>query len=63
LIEVNLLDHSDNLYGKAISVDFIEYLREDHTFPSAQQLAVQIAHDVDRAKASLRRHAEGLPQS
>ena len=58
LIEVNLLDHRDHLYGKSIGVEFIERLRGDHTFPSAQELAAQIAHDVDRAKASLRRHAE-----
>lgn len=58
LIEVNLLDHRDHLYGKSIGVEFIERLRGDHTFLSAQELAAQIARDVDRAKASLRRHAE-----
>ena len=63
LIEVNLLDHRDNLYGKALAVEFIEHLRGDHAFPSAQELAAQIAHDVDRAKASLRRHAEGVGRS
>jgi riboflavin kinase/FMN adenylyltransferase len=60
LIEVNLLDHRDHLYGKSIAVEFIERLRGDHTFPSAQELAAQIARDVDRAKASLRRHGEGV---
>ena len=63
LIEVNLLDHRDNLYGKVMAVQFIERLRGDHVFPSAQELAAQIARDVDRAKASLRRHAEGFGQS
>jgi len=58
LVEVNLLDHRDNLYGKTMTVAFIERLRGDHTFPSAQDLAAQIARDVDRAKASLRRYAE-----
>jgi riboflavin kinase/FMN adenylyltransferase len=62
LIEVNLLDHSDNLYGKAMAVEFIERLRGDHTFPSPQELAAQIARDVDRAKASLRRHVAGAQQ-
>jgi riboflavin kinase / FMN adenylyltransferase len=62
LIEVNLLDHRDNLYGKSMTVVFIEHLRGDRTFPSAQDLAAQIAHDVDRAKASLRRYAEGARQ-
>src|SRR5689334_12488085 len=63
LIEVNLLDHRENLYGKTMAVAFIERLRGDHTFPSAQDLAAQIARDVDRAKASLRRHANGAAQS
>jgi riboflavin kinase/FMN adenylyltransferase len=63
LIEVNLLDHTDNLYGKTMAVEFIERLRGDHTFPSAQDLAAQIARDVDRAKASLRRYAEGAGYS
>ena len=61
LIEVNLLDHSDNLYDKSMTVAFIEHLRGDRTFPSAQDLAAQIARDVDRAKASLRRHADRRP--
>jgi riboflavin kinase/FMN adenylyltransferase len=63
LIEVNLFDHRDNLYGKVMAVEFIEHLRGDHIFPSAQDLAAQIARDVDRAKASLRRHADGVEQS
>ena len=62
LIEVNLLNHQDNLYGKSIAVEFIERLRGDHTFASAQELAAQIAKDVDRAKASLRRHTKGIRQ-
>ncbi len=58
LIEVNLLDHREDLYGKEMTVAFIERLRGDHAFPSAAELSAQIARDVDRAKASLRRHAE-----
>ena len=58
LIEVNVLDHRDNLYGKTMAVAFVERLRGDHAFTSAQELAAQIARDVDRAKASLRCHPE-----
>ncbi|HKT35897.1 MAG TPA: bifunctional riboflavin kinase/FAD synthetase [Nitrospira sp.] len=58
LIEVNVLDHRDNLYGKTMAVEFVERLRGDHAFTSAQELAAQIARDVDRAKASLRCHPE-----
>jgi riboflavin kinase/FMN adenylyltransferase len=63
LIEVNILDHRENVYGKTMAVEFIEHLRGDHTFPSPQELATQIARDVDRARASLRRHAEGARPS
>ena len=58
LIEVNLLDQRADLYGKDMTVEFIERLRGDHAFPSADELSAQIARDVDRAKASLRRYAE-----
>ena len=58
LIEVNVLDHRDNLYGKTMAVEFVERLRGDHAFTSAQELAAQIARDVDQAKASLRCHPE-----
>ena len=63
LIEVNLLDHWENLYGKTMAVEFVEHLRGDHRFPSPQELAAQIARDVDRAKASLRRYAGGVRPS
>jgi riboflavin kinase/FMN adenylyltransferase len=60
LIEVHLLDRREQLYGKGMAVEFIERLRGDHAFPSAADLSAQIARDVDQAKASLRRHAEGV---
>jgi riboflavin kinase/FMN adenylyltransferase len=63
LIEVNVFDHTDDLYGKTMSVEFIERLRGDHVFPSAQELAVQISRDVDRAKDSLRRYATGAGEA
>jgi riboflavin kinase / FMN adenylyltransferase len=55
MIEVNLLDQKRDLYGAEIMVEFIERLRGDHTFESAEELSAQIARDVDRAKRSLRR--------
>jgi FAD synthase len=58
LIEVNVLDQRANLYEKEMSVEFVERLRGDHAFPSADELAAQIAVDVDRARVSLRRFAE-----
>jgi len=60
LIEVNLLDQQQDLYGKEMLVEFVDRLRGDHTFASADELAAQIAKDVHRAKDSLRRHAGGV---
>jgi riboflavin kinase/FMN adenylyltransferase len=57
LIEVNLLDQHRDLYGKDVTVLFIERLRGDHTFSSAEELSVQIARDVERARDCLRRPA------
>ncbi len=56
LIEVNLLDQQRDLYGKELLVEFIERLRGDHAFASAEELSAQIARDVDRARSSLRRN-------
>lgn len=55
LIEVYLLDQRLTLYGQRIAVQFIERLRGDMTFESAEQLSAQIEQDVQQARASLRR--------
>jgi riboflavin kinase / FMN adenylyltransferase len=60
LIEVYLLDQQRNLYGREVRVAFIERLRGDHTFASAEELSAQIGRDVDRAKSSLRRRSSGV---
>jgi riboflavin kinase / FMN adenylyltransferase len=54
LIEVNLLDHSCDLYGQEIAVQFVARVRGDHTFASADELSKQIARDVEQARISLR---------
>jgi riboflavin kinase / FMN adenylyltransferase len=54
LIEVNLLDHSCDLYGQEIAVQFVARVRSDHTFASADELSKQIARDVEQARISLR---------
>jgi riboflavin kinase/FMN adenylyltransferase len=54
LIEVNLLDQQRDLYGQEIVVEFVERLRGDRAFSSPEDLSVQIARDVDRAREYLR---------
>ncbi len=44
-IEVNIFDFSDNLYGKSIEVEFIDYLRGDKKFAQINDLAAQLKKD------------------
>jgi riboflavin kinase / FMN adenylyltransferase len=60
LIEVNVLDRTCDVYGQDMKVAFVERLRGDHTFDSAEALSAQIARDVGRAKERLRQLSHGV---
>ena len=54
--EAHLLDFDGrDLYGEPIRLAFLERLREERRFPSVDDLRAQIARDVARARAVLRR--------
>jgi riboflavin kinase/FMN adenylyltransferase len=57
-IEAHLFDFSGDLYGKKLVVEFVERLRGEQRFGSANELAGQIARDLEAAKAAVAR-AEG----
>lgn len=44
-LEVHLLDFSESMYGKEVTVEFIEFLREDIKFEKKEDLVVQIGKD------------------
>lgn len=44
-LEVHLLDFAESMYGKEITVEFIEYLRDDIKFENKEDLIKQIAKD------------------
>lgn len=52
ILEVHLLDFSDNLYGKDLEVRFEAYLRPENKFESIQALQNQIQADIQHARAS-----------
>jgi riboflavin kinase/FMN adenylyltransferase len=54
LLEVSLLDAQENLYGQAIHVEFVERIREDRTFSSAEELSACIEQDVRMAREALK---------
>lgn len=50
LAETHILDFYDDLYGKNIKVDFIEFLREEQKFSSLELLKKQIEKDVIKSR-------------
>jgi len=60
LLEVNLLDQNRNLYGRPLTVEFVERLRGDRSFATAEALVEQIDQDAARARERLNR-AEEVP--
>jgi riboflavin kinase/FMN adenylyltransferase len=54
LLEAYLLDTELDLYGQSVSVTFVDRLRDDRTFDSAEALSAQIRLDVERARDALR---------
>jgi riboflavin kinase/FMN adenylyltransferase len=52
-LESHLFDFTDDLYGRRIKVNFVEYLRGERKFPSIGELMKQIQEDAQRARALL----------
>ena len=54
-LEVNLFGFEGDIYGKTVSVMFIDRLRKERKFSSAAKLAEQLNADRDAALAILER--------
>lgn len=54
LLEAFILDHAADLYGEDVTVAFIERLRDELRFESAEALTEQIARDVEATRQALR---------
>jgi riboflavin kinase/FMN adenylyltransferase len=52
-LEVHILDFNGDIYGKEISVQFIDRLRDEKRFSGPEELAVQIRKDVEKARQLL----------
>lgn len=50
-IETLLFDFAGTLYGSHLSVDFLEYIRDQEAFPNAEVLAAAIRRDVEVARS------------
>ena len=47
VLEVNIFDFDENIYGKNIKVEFEEMIREEKKFSSIDELKNQISKDVE----------------
>lgn len=53
-LESYILDFTGNLYGRQATIVFVERLRDEMKFESAEELAAQIAKDVEQSRLALR---------
>jgi riboflavin kinase/FMN adenylyltransferase len=54
-LEAHLFDFADDLYGKRLIVELIDFVREERKFDSFDALRTQIARDAETARAILTR--------
>jgi riboflavin kinase/FMN adenylyltransferase len=59
-IEAHIFDFDRDIYGRSVRVEFVEWIREQTSFPSAQALAAQIDRDAQEARRILE---QGSPES
>ena len=57
-IETYLLDYDADLYGQTLRLHFVEKLRDELKFDSADALIAQMERDVTHAKTVLAQHAQ-----
>jgi riboflavin kinase/FMN adenylyltransferase len=52
-IEVNIFDFNEDIYGKTIRINFLDYLRGDEKFNSLEDLKKQLEKDEKAARKIL----------
>ena len=50
IIETNILDFSESIYGKIVKVEFMKFIREQQKFPSLDALKEQLKKDCITAQ-------------
>ncbi len=58
-VEVHILGFVADLYGRCVRVSFLERLRQERKFEDPNDLKLQLAQDVERAKAVFTQHRRG----
>jgi riboflavin kinase / FMN adenylyltransferase len=63
LLEVNIFDFEDDLYGRRLEVDFIQRLRGEERFDSVDDLVTQMDRDAAAARRILKAASGSFPSS
>jgi riboflavin kinase/FMN adenylyltransferase len=53
VLEIFLIDFDGDLYGREIAVDFVQFIRPDRKFDSADELVRQMDDDIANVRAIL----------
>jgi riboflavin kinase / FMN adenylyltransferase len=61
LLEVFLFDFAGDLYGRNLDVAFIDWIREEEVFGSADELVHKMKQDAAKAQAALKRAGDVFP--
>jgi len=57
-MEVNIFNFNENIYGKKIKIEFIEYIRTEKKFDSTEKLIMQIKKDKDYCNQKIKKIKE-----
>ncbi|MGQ9546274.1 MAG: bifunctional riboflavin kinase/FAD synthetase [Dehalococcoidia bacterium] len=57
-VETHLLNYKNDLYGKQITVEFVQKLRDEQRFRSPEELKAQIKKDIQEAEVILAKELE-----
>lgn len=60
LIEAYILDFDDDIYGKDLTVEFVQYLRPELAFAGVEGLVERMGVDVDQARSVLEVAGSGI---
>lgn len=58
--ETHIFDFNEDIYGKPIKVNLLDFLRDETKFSGIEELSIQISKDVLRAKQVLAEHQKEL---
>ncbi|MCR4408213.1 MAG: bifunctional riboflavin kinase/FAD synthetase [Anaerolineae bacterium] len=62
-VETHILDFDQNIYGFDLVVEFVERLRAERRFASAEELVAQIHEDIRIARELLATHDSGVEET